>query len=300
MLKKYISKFTIDILPSIIATIVGAYIVNHYIIPKAGADRPAATAAAVPDGNAPASKAATARPAETSSDVANVPDQTPAKTRVIDKPVVEKANIDKSDKSETASLPTDQRRHQPTPRDKAVAKVTPAPVSPAAVAPALATVGTTAPANDSSADERRDANDLARAAIERLSRSEPRTQEAVRTPEAPRVPEAPRFQETPRVQEVVRTVPAPAQQMPQLPPPIVVATPSIENPNVEPQTPAQQAEQSGFRRPRPPGDIPTPLPMDLQASAAGTPRPERTNVAEDVLSAAKSVFNSVLPHPFDR
>lgn len=297
MLKKYISKFTIDILPSIIATIVGAYIVNHYIIPKAGADRPAAAAAAVPDGKAPASKAATARPAETSSDVANVPDATAAKTKGIDKPVVEKASIDRSDKSETASLPTDQRRHQPAPRDtKAVAKVTPAPVTPAAVAPALATVGT-APANDSSAEERRDANDLARAAIERLSRTEPRAQEAARTPDTSRAPEAPRLQETPRVQEVVRTVPA--QQMPQLPPPIVVATPSIENPNVGPQTPAQQAEQSGFRRPRPPGDIPTPLPMDIQASA-GTPRPERTNVAEDVLSAAKSVFNSVIPHPFDR
>jgi hypothetical protein len=305
MLKKYISKFTIDILPSIVATIVGAYIVNHYIIPKAGADRPAAAAAAVPDGKAPektatakamTAKASAARPAETSSDVANVPDATTAKG--IDKPVVEKASIDKSDKPETASLPTEQRRHQPVPRDtKAVAKVTPAPVMPAAVAPALATVGT-APANDGSADERRDANDLARAAIERLSRSEPRTQEAVRTPEASRAPEAPRLQETPRVQEVVRTVPA--QQMQQLPPPIVVATPSIENPNMGSQAPDQQAEQSGFRRPRPPGDIPTALPLDLQANAAGTPRPERTNVAEDVLSAAKSVFNSVIPHPFDR
>jgi hypothetical protein len=40
--------------------------------------------------------------------------------------------------------------------------------------------------------------------------------------------------------------------------------------------------------------------MDLQADAAGTPRSERTNVAEDVLSAAKSVFNSVIPRPFER
>lgn len=318
MLKKYISKFTIDILPSIVATIVGAYIVNHYIIPKASPDKPAAAVASTPDGKAPetaaaakastakastdkastaTAKAATATPAETSSDVANIPDQTPAKTKGMDKPLVEKASIDKSEKSETASLPIEQRRHQPVPRDnKAVAKVTPAPVTPAAVAPALATVGT-APANDSSADERRDANDLARAAIERLNRSEPRTQEAARTPEASHAPEAARLQETPRVQEVVRTVPAQPQQMQQLPPPIVVATPSIENPNVELQASDQQ---SGSRRPRPPGDIPTALPLDLQANAMGTPRPERTNVAEDMLSAAKSVFNSVIPHPFDR
>src|SRR5438132_17560 len=40
MLKKYISKFTIDILPSVLATIIGAYIVNHYIATKP--DAPAA------------------------------------------------------------------------------------------------------------------------------------------------------------------------------------------------------------------------------------------------------------------
>ena len=43
MLKKYISKFTIDILPSVLATIIGAYIVNHYIVAKP-ADAPTAAA----------------------------------------------------------------------------------------------------------------------------------------------------------------------------------------------------------------------------------------------------------------
>ncbi len=61
--------------------------------------------------------------------------------------------------------------------------------------------------------------------------------------------------------------------------------------------PRRRSERSEARRIRPPGDIPTPQPMDLQADAAGTPRSERTNVAEDVLSAAKSVFNSVIPAP---
>ncbi|WPO41442.1 hypothetical protein [Tardiphaga sp. 42S5] len=278
MLHKYLSKFTIDILPSILATIVGAYIVNHYIIPKASPDRPAAAVASTPAEPKPGTKAATAKPAENSADLANLPESAPAKAG--DKPVVEKASIEKP---EAATTP-EPRRHQPALREKAAAKPAPAPATPASV---LATVGT-APAANASADERRDANDLARAAIERLNRSEPRPQEAARTAETPRAPEAP------RVQEAARTVSPPSMQ--QLPPPIVVATPSVEKLDPMPS----QAERPEVRRIRPPGDIPTPQPMDLQADAAGTPRSERTNVAEDVLSAAKSVFNSVIPRPFER
>ena len=47
---KYVSKFTVDILPSVVATVIGAYIVNHYINV-----RPEAPAAAV---SVPAAKAA--------------------------------------------------------------------------------------------------------------------------------------------------------------------------------------------------------------------------------------------------
>jgi hypothetical protein len=278
MLQKYLSKFTIDILPSILATIVGAYIVNHYIIPRASSDRPAAAVASTPAEPKPDTKAAVAKPAENSADLANLPESAPAKAG--DKPVVEKASIEKP---ETVSVP-EPRRHQPALREKAAAKPAPAPATPA---PVLATVGT-APAANASADERRDANDLARAAIERLNRSEPRPQEAARTPETPRAPEAP------RVQEAARTVAPPSMQ--QLPPPIVVATPSVEKFDSMPS----QAEHPEARRIRPPGEIPTPQPMDLQANAAATPPPERTNVAEDMLSAAKSVFNSVIPRPFER
>src|SRR5260370_3331352 len=42
MLKKYISKFAMDIFPSVAATIIGAYIVNHYIATKPAANAPAA------------------------------------------------------------------------------------------------------------------------------------------------------------------------------------------------------------------------------------------------------------------
>ena len=37
---KYLTKFAMDILPSVVATIIGAYIVNHYIAAKP--DAPAA------------------------------------------------------------------------------------------------------------------------------------------------------------------------------------------------------------------------------------------------------------------
>lgn len=40
----YLKKFALDILPSVAATIIGAYIVNHYIATKPGAEAPVAAA----------------------------------------------------------------------------------------------------------------------------------------------------------------------------------------------------------------------------------------------------------------
>ncbi|WP_320109705.1 hypothetical protein [Rhodopseudomonas sp. P2A-2r] len=103
----------------------------------------------------------------------------------------------------------------------------------------------------------------------------------------------------PRVQEAVRSEPAPA--MPQLPPPIMVSTPSVETFGSVPSRPPYAPERSADpRRPRPPGEIPSPPPLDLQADATGSTRRDRTSVAEDVLSAAKSVFQSVIPKEFER
>jgi hypothetical protein len=278
MIKKYISKFTIDILPSIIATIVGAYIVNHYVIPKSGADAPpAASVASTPDPkvDAKASEAKTvSKPAETSSDVADAPAATKGK---IDKPAVEKASIEKP---ESAS---ESRRHQPAIREKTVAKAAPAPV----VTPPVTTVSI-APADAAQAiDDHRDANDLARAAIERLRSAKDAqkdVQEAVKTPEPPRVPDAPRIAVAPAMQ--------------QLPPPINVSTP-----NVDTFAPAQSRprnEERAFDPRRPPGDIPQGQPLDIEADATASAPRARTNVAEDVLSAARSVFHSVIPKRFDQ
>ncbi|MET0968034.1 MAG: cell envelope biogenesis protein TolA [Tardiphaga sp.] len=271
MIKKYISKFTIDIAPSIIATIVGAYIVNHYINPKSDDQKPAAAMAAMPNSK-PADKTAAIKPADLSSDVANILDAAPDKAqstdKTTDKPVIDKANIDKAGTDKPEAAP-EARRHTSI-RDRAAAKApaaaAPAPVATASIAPVPATVGA-APA-EASVDDRRDANDLARAAIERLNREQPRSQEAA------------------------RAAPQQVQPMQQLPPPIVLATPSVESFG------QPQGDRSDSRRLRPPGEIPAAFPVDLQADASPVRR-DRTNVAEDVLSAAKSVFHSVT-RPFDR
>ena len=36
----YLKKFAVDIFPSVAATVIGAYIVNHYIVSKPSADAP--------------------------------------------------------------------------------------------------------------------------------------------------------------------------------------------------------------------------------------------------------------------
>jgi hypothetical protein len=160
------------------------------------------------------------------------------------------------------------------PREKAAAKPAPAPVQP---------VVATAPAEPAAAGEdRRDANDLARAAIERLRGSE--------TPRAP---------ETARVQEPSRTTttaaPAPGLVKP-LPPPIIVAAPpEREDATRPPYAAAARADDPA--RPTPPAEIPTARPpLDLRAEmvAGGAPR-EKTSVVEDMLTATKSMFHSVLP-----
>lgn len=284
---KIASKFAIDIIPSVIATIIGAYIVNHYIVSKP-TDAP--TAAVVSP--APPKKA----------DVANVPEPGVRAKGISEKSVIDKSNTDRAtfekpvekpaDKAadkpaETASIPPDNtRRHPAVPREKTVAKASPEkPVVPV-VEPVVA-APTTAPAVEAAIAPDRDANDLARAAIERLratpDSSRPSESSSVRLPDPPRVvtaaPTAP-------------TAPAPSLQP--LPPPILVSTPLAES--AQPRS--SSAGRDDPRRPTPPADIPDPRPLDLRADAIPDQPPPRqhTNVAEDVLSAAKSMFHSVLPN----
>jgi hypothetical protein len=273
MLKKYVSKFTIDILPSVLATIIGAYIVNHYIVARP-ADAPVAAAVSTSD-----PVKADPKGSET---VAAIPESGVKAKGISERAVLEKTATEKPAVADTAGPPAETRRHQPVLREKAVAKA----VQAAAPAPAAAAPPTPPVEAAAAPEEKRDANDLARAAIERLrgsNEASPRVQEAVRIPEAPRAPEAPHVASAPAVQP--------------LPPPIMVSAPNTEafNPATG-SVPIKPPYGVDPRRPTPPADIPSSSPpVDLRAEASLPPPRERTSVADDVLSAAKSVFHAVLP-----
>ena len=301
---KYVSKFALDILPSVVATIIGAYIVNHYIVTKPGADAPVAAAVSTTEPKADAKGAPeTATASETSSGVANIPEPGVKAKGISEKAILEKSAAEKpaeksADKpAETASIPVETRRHQP--REKAIAKSIPAPVQPSAPVsvPVVVAVPTTAPPAPpveaaTAPEERRDANDLARAAIERLRGAGdglPRAQEAARIPDAARVPDQSRIVSAPPVRP--------------LPPPIMVSTPQAETFDSASGSSQMKPPYTGAariddpRRPTPPADIPevSSRPLDLHAEATEPSAQEHTTVAEDMLSAAKSVFHAVLP-----
>src|SRR5579863_9725261 len=199
---KLASKFAMDIFPSVIATILGAYIVNHYINNKAPA--PGTTAAAVSTAEPKkATSKADSKPAERSADLGNVPEPGVRAKGISEKSVSDKSAADKAvvtpekvatpekteRPAETASIPpvAPTPRHQAAPpRSERAAKTPPAPAEPVVAAPA-----TTAPAEPAATP---DANDLARAAIERLRGTDPppRVQENARLPEPPKPVEPPR------------------------------------------------------------------------------------------------------------
>ena len=286
---KYLTKFVVDILPSVAATVIGAYIVNHYIVSKPDAPAAAAVSTAQPKGKpAEASNLPEAGVKAKGMSERTLMERTASQKAAVTEKPAEKAAESKPAETpaETASIPpTELRRHQPAPREKTVAKVMSAPVQQPAAAPAAAPAPV-APAEAAAApEEHRDANDLARAAIERLrgiTDSGSRSQEAARAPETARAPEAPR----------VATAPSALRP---LPPPIMVSTPPSET--SQPRPPYAASATDDPNRPTPPADIPTSRPpMDLRADAAAEPaKEERPTIGDDMLSAAKSVFHAVLP-----
>lgn len=305
----YLKKFALDILPSVAATIIGAYIVNHYIATKPGAEAPVVAAVSAADPKAePNAKAA---------DVGNLPAAGVKAKGVSEKSLMEKTAAERptvvektQDKSEaksseakadvkpaeapveTASIPADQRRHAAVSREKEKVRVVlPSPIQPvtSAAAPVVVTPPPAPPVEAGvtpAPEEHRDANDLARAAIERLrgnGETSPRVQDASRTVDAPRVVTAP-------------VVAAPAVRP--LPPPIMVSAPPADpygQASSQPRPPyaANAADPS---RPTPPAEIPISRPLDLRAEVTEPSVRERTQAAaEDMLSTAKSLFHAVLP-----
>jgi hypothetical protein len=303
---KYFSKIAMDILPSVAATIIGAYIVNHYITAKPAPDSPAAAAMSLANPKKAIAKA-DSKPSETTSDLANLPEagvrakgisekaiseKAAAEKAALEKSAAEKALEKPADKpAETASIPADTRRHQAGPREKTAAKTVPAPVVvPAVATPEVVTPNTASPVEAAIApDDHLNANEIARVTLERLRGT---NEGPSRTPEATHPPDTPRLVSTP---------PASAATVRPLPPPIMVSTPgtdrfdSASGPSQNPPY-AAAAPSDDPRRPTPPADIPTAPPLDLRAEAGEPPR-AHTNVAEDMLSSMKSVFHAVLPKP---
>jgi hypothetical protein len=312
---KYLAKISMDIFPSVLATIIGAYIVNHYINAKPAADAPSAV-------SAPAQAGRDGKPA----DVANLPGPGVKAKGVSEKSVSDKSVTDKA----AAEKPSDHQpaaetkaadlapaeaspRGRASAREKAAAKSSLTMSAPAVAPPATAPV---AEANSAPAATP-DATDLARAAIERLRKSpegksaearssETRSSESrsseTRYPEIKTV--EPMVRETVRPPEVPRIATVEPSMVRPLPPPITVSTPAPESYGAGGALPANPPYTASLgnddpNRITPPADIPVPViapPLDLRADAGATmPRPKKTNVADEMLSGMKSMFHSVLP-----
>ncbi|MBR0685780.1 hypothetical protein JQ594_07620 [Bradyrhizobium manausense] len=307
---KYLAKISMDIFPSVLATIIGAYIVNHYINARPAADTPAAVVT-------PADAGKNGKPA----DVANLPAPGVKAKGVPEKSISEKAASDKpaaeTKPAETKAAdvaPGEASRGRTPAHEKAAAKSSSVASTPAAPAAAPVVEASSAPAAASPAATP-DANDLARAAIERLRKS-PEGKAAEKAAEAKstevkpaeakaaeKTPDQPAVQEASRVPEAPRVVTAVPSTVRPLPPPINVSTPSPEaygNGGPSQANPPYTASigNDNPNRLTPPADIPVPViapPLDLRADAgAAAPRP-KTNVADDMLSGMKSMFHAVLP-----
>jgi hypothetical protein len=288
---KYLTKFALDVLPSVVATILGAYIVNHYINTKSDTDAPAAAMVAPANPNA---KKGGGKAVET----AKIPEPGIKAKGISERAMIEKsvseglAVVRPADAKPTEAKPTEAKPAEAKPAEAKSNEVKPTEVKPVEEKPVEAKSVEPKPTETANAssearragaprEERRDANDLARAAIERLRNSTANVSESgARTQEAPRA---------------VGTSP-----IRPLPPPITVSTPPADAYNAPPS--ANPPYTASIRnddpnRPTPPAEIPSPPPLDLRAAAneAASARDRAKAVAEDMLSAAKSVFHTVLP-----
>lgn len=326
MLKKFLSKYFMDVIPSIVATVVGAYIVTHYVNatrpdadkPKAAVTAPAETAKDAPpqpvkvddstERAAAAAKAAEVKAARLKAEKLAA-DKAAAEKAAADKIAAEKAAAAEkanaaeraeaarkaaADKLAAEKLAAEKAAVEKREREKSIAKSAPSAKLPAEASAAP--------------EDGRDANDLARAAIERLRSAEPRASQPQRTPEAGRAQEQIRSEQVkpeqtrsqPSEPERLRgndVVYAPVQSAPQPLPPAVTVAPApnafVSAPvaaSASPAPPPAATRTDDFSRPTPPADIPS-RPLDLH------PRSDRNSVAEDVVSAAKSVFQAVVPDP---
>lgn len=292
---KYVSKFAIDILPSVAATVIGAYIVTTWINPKPAHDAAKASIAskAAPDsaGDTPglaADKSAEAKP-EASKPIKGIAappkdaaskDTTSAKAmdKAIDKTNPEKNAKLRAPEPATASA---EPRHSVNVNEKTTAKASPIVTAPE----------TTASIASTAVEDRRDASEMARSALERLRGSaDGAKSEAPKPPEAARPsreahavePQRPQVQ-PPAVEAATVNAVLPQPAILPMGPPINIAAPRYSDAAM-----GRDTARDDDARLVPPGEIPT---MHRTAEAQGG----RTTIADDVVSATRSVLRAVLP-----
>ena len=307
MIKKLFTKYFLEVVPSIVATVVGAYIVTHYINAKSEADKPKAAISA-PAGTSKDATPQTLKADDSGDKAAKVESAKAEAARLkAEKLALEKAAAERSaaDRAENAKRAAEKLAAEKAASDKAAAEKLASekaaaekqakPVAKSAPAAPLPAEANAVP------DDRRDANDLARAAIERLrnAKSSEKSAEQPRAPEAARAEEPAKPQpERARVNSVVYA-PAPATQQPAvqpLPPAVTVAPGPSEaavtappKPFPEPISGSSEIRADDGLRLTPPADIPS-RPLDLRAKQG-----RFSSVTDDVVSAAKSVFHAVVP-----
>src|SRR3954452_7475522 len=99
---KYIAKISMDIFPSVVATIIGAYIVNHYINAKPAADTPAAVVAPAQAGK-PADTANLPAPGVKAKGISEKSVTTKAAEKPVEKHVDQPNEAKASDPAETGA-----------------------------------------------------------------------------------------------------------------------------------------------------------------------------------------------------
>lgn len=310
MIRKFLSKYILEVIPSIVATVVGAYIVTNYINAKPPADKPpvAVSAPAQAISATPGRDGAAAKAEAAAKSVAErvAGEKAAAAKAAADKAATEKIAVEKAEARKTAErLASEKReaekreaekrdlekreaeRREAEKREHALAKA----ASAGKAAAPVAKTPEVKPVMESAASP--DANDLARAAITRLRAEQPApvAQPVQKMPEQPVAPVA------------VAPSSAPVAAVPALPPAAAIREANIGP--VEPTPPAAitplppastvtapQAAGANASRLVPPADIPS-RPLDLQAG--NDSEKGGGSVVSDMMSATKSAFQAVLP-----
>jgi hypothetical protein len=310
----YMKKFALEILPSVAATVIGAYIVNHYISAKPAADPPVAAAVSPAE-----TKKADPKPTDAAtSNIASIPEHGVTAKGISERGMIEKSASERlgefkpSEAKPSEAKPSEAKPAEAKPAEAKPSEAKPSetasapakhPAPPKAVAKTIPapSASPTAPVETASvsADDHRDANDLARAAIERLRKEDGQS----RPQEASRAPDAPRLQEAPHTVAPPTPTVSTASVRP-LPPPITVIAPDdgqgtnqgSGQGNMASNPPPYTASINPDNPNRlvPPADIPLPPPIDLRAGADRFAT-RTNNMAHDVLAKTKSMFHALLP-----